>query len=127
MNTETTPSRAMNAVMTKDRAAWLDCFAEGAVLRDPVGGSPLDPQGEGLVGKEALARFWDAAIAPARHVNMTVRKEYASGSSVARVAHVEIDLGHDRPVEYEGVFVYDLDAQGRIAHLHGYYRSPFGA
>lgn len=119
-----TPTRAMNAVMNKDRAGWLACFAEGAVLRDPVGGSPLDPEGTGLVGHAALGRFWDAVVGPARGVRFEVREEHVSGRSVARVATVEIDLGQAHPIRYDGVFVYDLDHTGHIEHLAGYFEPP---
>ncbi len=119
-----TPGRAMNAVMNKDRAGWLACFSDEAVLRDPVGGSPLDPNGQGLVGKEALARFWDAIVAPAGAVRFDVREEHASGASVARVATVEIDLSADRTIRYDGVFVYDMNDAGLIKHLHGYFQPP---
>jgi steroid Delta-isomerase len=118
------PSRAMNAVMNKDRAGWLACFADDAILRDPVGGSPVDPDAKGLVGKEALGRFWDAVVDRGPPVRFHVRSEYTSGASVARVATVEVDLGPEQKISYEGVFVYDMDASGRIAHLHGYFEWP---
>lgn len=41
---------AMNAVSAGDRVAWLACYADDAVLHDPVGGSPLDPEGSGVRG-----------------------------------------------------------------------------
>jgi steroid delta-isomerase len=114
----------MNAVMNKDRSGWLACFADRAVLRDPVGGSPLDPEGKGLVGLDALGRFWDAVVAPAGAVRFDVREEHCSGASVARVAPVEIELGPARTLRYDGVFVYDLDSDGKIARLSGYFEPP---
>lgn len=118
------PSLAMNAIMNKDRAAWLACFTDDAVLRDPVGGSPLDPEAKGLVGKDALGRFWDAVVEPAGGFHFHVRDEFVSGTSVARVATVEIERGPGRTLKYDGVFVYDMDGSGRIAHLHGYFEWP---
>ncbi len=118
------PNRAMNAVMNKDRAGWLNCFSQDAVLRDPVGGSPLDPDGKGLVGRAELARFWDAVVAPAGAVRFRVREEHRSGASVARVATVEIDLAEEHTISYDGVFVYDMNAAGRIQRLCGYFEPP---
>ncbi len=114
----------MNAVMNKDRAGWLSCFSPDAVLRDPVGGSPLDPKGEGLVGQAALARFWDAIVAPVSAVRFKVREEHHSGASVARVATVEIDGSPSHTISYDGVFVYDLNSLGQIERLSGYFQLP---
>ena len=35
----------MRNVSAKNRSAWLELFAEAAVLQDPVGVSPFDPAG----------------------------------------------------------------------------------
>ena len=121
-----TPSRAMNAVMNKDRAGWLSCFTENARVRDPVGGSPLDPEGKGLVGKEALGQFWDLMVSPAGAVRFDVKEEYISGRSVARVGTVRIEREPEAAITYGGVFIYDLDVSGRIEHLHGYFQMPVG-
>lgn len=114
----------MTAVTQKDRTAWLQCFTEDAVLRDPVGGSPLDPEGQGITGHDGLKRFWDTIVAPAQGVQFDVREEYISGSSVARVATVTIDMGPNQTLEYGGVFIYDLAADGRIEELRGYFQFP---
>ena len=119
----TSPSRAMDAVMRKDRQAWLDCFTVDAILQDPVGGSPVDPEGRGLVGHDAIAGFWDAMIAPSGAVRFDVREEHRSGASVARVATVRVEMGR-QALSYDGVFVYDLADDGRIRHLRGYFQLP---
>jgi len=114
----------MQAVMNKDRAAWLACFAPDALVRDPVGGSPLDPEGKGLRGHDAIAKLWDGLVAPLAAVRFEVREEHASGNAIARVATVHLTLPGGATVEYPGVFVYDLDEQQRIAELRGYFQLP---
>ena len=47
----------------KDKAKWLNLFAEDAVVQDPIGVSPLDPSGEGHKGLEAIEAFYDNIIA----------------------------------------------------------------
>ena len=43
-----------------DGAAWLELFAEDAVVQDPYGPSPMDPSGEGHRGKAKIkARIRD--------------------------------------------------------------------
>jgi steroid Delta-isomerase len=46
--------RAMNS---REREAWLDCFADDAVQEDPVGTPPNE-------GREAIGRFFDANEIP---------------------------------------------------------------
>ncbi len=116
--------RAMQAVMAKDREAWLDCFSADALLRDPVGGSPLDPEATGLRGREGLGRFWDQIVAPLESVAFEVREAYTSGDAIAKVATVRLKLPTGASTSYGGVFVYDVDAQGLIAELRGYFTLP---
>lgn len=118
------PALAMQAVMEGDRAAWLRCFAEDALLRDPVGGSPLDPKGAGLRGHDALGAFWDAVVAPAKSVEFAVAQSFPSGNAVAKVASVKIRFPNDSTIEYDGVFAYELDVDGRIQALSGYFSIP---
>ncbi len=119
-----TPGRAMQAVTNKDKVAWLECFAPDAWVRDPVGGSPLDPRGEGFRGREAIGKLWDGLIAPLQSVRFEVREEHPSGNAIARVATVQLTLPTGATVEYPGVFVYDLDEQQRISELRGYFELP---
>ncbi|MGH1347058.1 MAG: nuclear transport factor 2 family protein [Nannocystales bacterium] len=119
-----TPERAMQSVMRMDKDAWLDCFSPTAWVRDPVGGSPLDPEAKGFRGRAEIGKLWDALVAPLRAVKFEVREEHASGRSVARVATVSLTLSDDTLIEYPGVFVYDLDEQHRIEALRGYFELP---
>ena len=95
----------MKAVTNKDKAAWLECFAPDAWVRDPVGGSPLDPRAEGFRGHEAIAKLWDGLIAPLKSVRFEVREEHPSGNAIARVATVQLTLptgGFSRPAVCPG-------------------------
>lgn len=89
---------AMAAVSAGDRDTWLGLYDDDAVLEDPVGGSPLDPEGRGLRGKDALAGFWDLVVGPndfefeinGTHtggaeaaIAATVRGTYANGATVS--------------------------------------------
>jgi len=58
--------RSRAAVHARDRDGWLDLFADDALVQDPIGPSPSDPEGKGHYGKEAIAAFYDNVIAPAR-------------------------------------------------------------
>ena len=58
--------RSMDAVHRKDKQAWVDNFADDAIVEDPIGPSILDPSGAGQRGKAAIAAFWDKLIGPNR-------------------------------------------------------------
>jgi steroid delta-isomerase len=111
---------AMNAVTTGDRASWLSCYADDAVLHDPVGGSPLDPDGSGLRGRDALDRFWQQAVAPNR-IRFDVTAVHAAGSEAAVVATVTTRFPQGVVASYDGVFVYTVDDDERIVSLRAYW------
>jgi steroid delta-isomerase len=111
---------AMRAVADGDREAWLACYAEDAVLYDPVGGSPVDPHGTGLRGHVALGRFWDLLVAP-NEVHFTVSAMHPGGTEAAVVATVTSRAPGRSAISYDGVFVYRLADDGRIAAMRGYW------
>jgi steroid delta-isomerase len=110
----------MTAVTEGDRAAWLAAYSDSAVLRDPVGGSPLDPDADGLRGRAALEQFWDLTIAP-NDVGFAISAVHPSGREAAVVASVEIGFANGAQVDYDGVFVYAVDDDGRIASVRSYF------
>ena len=111
---------AMDAVAAGDRDAWLSCYADDAVLHDPVGGSPLDPQGAGLRGRDALEQFWQLAVAP-NQVRFDIAAVHAAGAEAAVVATVTTRFAHGAVAGYDGVFVYTIDDDRRIVSLRGYW------
>jgi ketosteroid isomerase-like protein len=112
--------RSMEAVHRKDRQAWLDNFAEDAVVEDPVGRSPFDPDGKGHRGKAAIAAFWDRVIGPNR-VLMDVRQSYAGGDEVANVGTITAVLPNGAATQVEGVFVYRVGAGGKLVSLRAFW------
>ena len=49
--------------VAKDKKNWLALFDENAIVQDPIGKSPLDPEGHGHKGIAAIERFYDTVIA----------------------------------------------------------------
>ncbi|BEL03864.1 nuclear transport factor 2 family protein [Actinoplanes sichuanensis] len=111
---------AMAAVTAGDRDAWLACYADDAVLHDPVGGSPLDPAGDGIRGHGGLGRFWEQAVAP-QQIRFDVAAVHATGSEAAVIATVTTRFPHGLVTTYDGVFVYRVGADGRITSMRGYW------
>jgi steroid delta-isomerase len=110
----------MEAVSAGDRDAWLSLFASDATLHDPVGGSPLDPEGEGISGRPALERFWDLTVAP-NTIAFQVRESHPAGPAAALLATVSITTAAGTEIEYDGVFVYELDADNKVTVLRAYW------
>ena len=112
--------RSMDAVHRKDKQAWLENFAEDAVVEDPVGASPLDPDGKGHRGKQAIAAFWDRQIAPSR-ILFHIERSYAAGSEVANVGTITIVLPGGAVSLVEGVFSYRVDDAGKVTALRAFW------
>ena len=112
--------RSMEAVHRKDKQAWLDNFADDAVLEDPVGPSGFDPEGRGHRGRDAIAAFWDRWIAPNR-VLFDVRESYAGGSEVANVGSITTVLPNGAAMVVNGVFTYRVNAAGKVVAVRAFW------
>lgn len=112
--------RSADAVHKKDRAAWLDNFADDAVVEDPVGISALDPSGKGHRGKEAIGKFWDTVIGPNK-VMMNIRESYAAGDECANVGAITAVLPGGMVSIAEGVFLYRVNAAGKLVSLRAFW------
>lgn len=113
-------ARHVDAVQTKDRAAFLANFAEDAVVEDPVGPSPLDPAGRGHRGHAAIGAFWDAIIGPGA-VRFAIERAIVCGDEIANVGTIYNRLPDGREIGAEGVFVYRVDAHGKLVSLKAYW------
>jgi ketosteroid isomerase-like protein len=113
-------ARSREAVLAKDRAAWLALFADDALIEDPIGVSPIDPTGRGIAGLEAIARFWDEQIAP-RSYTLEVHASYAAGLEVANHMTLRFEVGRSLRGEVTGVFTYRVREDGKIVSLRGYW------
>ena len=112
--------RSMDAVHRQDKAAWLENFADDAVLEDPIGPSYMDPTGKGHRGRTAIEAFWDRQIAPNR-VIFHIRHSYAAGSEVANVGTITVVLPNGVVSVVEGVFTYRVDEAGKVLALRAYW------
>lgn len=115
--------RSMDAVHRKDKQAWVDNFADDAIVEDPIGPSILDPSGAGHRGKAAIAAFWDKLIGPNR-VFFDLRESYAGGLECANVGSVNTVLPNGAVMIVNGVFTYRVDEAGRVVALRAYWEVP---
>jgi len=110
----------MAAVEAGDRDGWLALFTDDAVVEDPIGPSPLDPDGAGRRGKAAIAAFWDEIISIG-DVRFTLRESYACGDECANVGRITTTLPDGNRSVVEGVYTYRVDGDGRIVALRAFW------
>jgi hypothetical protein len=111
-------------VHSKNREGWLGLYAEDAIIEDPIGVSPIDPEGKGHRGPAAREAFWDNFIAPA-NINIDILDSYAAGMEVANhvVISVGVDLGEGKALQQKvhGVITYKVNEEGKLLSLRAYW------
>jgi steroid Delta-isomerase len=112
--------RSRDAVMARDKQAWLDNFADDAVVEDPIGPSHFDPEGKGHRGKEAISAFWDKAIAPTDKIEFKFVDSFRCGNEEANVGAIVITMGGHQ-ITTEGVFTYRANDEGKPVALRAYW------
>ena len=113
-------SASQAAVRAKDKAAWLDLFAADGWVEDPVGPSGFDPEGEGHHGRDAIAAFWDMAIAKTDSIEFLFDDSFACGSEVVFTGKIRSVIG-GMQIDAEGVFTYRVDPEGKIQALRAFW------
>jgi steroid delta-isomerase len=114
--------RSRAAVHAKDRDGWLDLFADDAIVQDPIGPSPFDPEGQGHRGKEAIAAFYDTVIAPSAAITFAIERSYLCGAEVADVGIIRTTLaGGTHEAIVHGVYTYRTNGAGKLASLRAFW------
>jgi steroid Delta-isomerase len=102
------------------KAAWLELYAEDAILEDPVGISPLDPSGLGHRGREAMSRFWDLVMGPGK-MRYAIRESYPCGDECANVWTLTNTLPGNVHVTVDLVSIYKVNALGKLTAMRAYW------
>jgi steroid Delta-isomerase len=112
--------RSREAVMARDKEAWLAVFADDAIVEDPIGPSAFDPEGKGHRGRDAISAFWDKVIAKTTRIEFVFRDTYQCGDEEANVGRILITRG-DYQITAEGVFTYKANDEGQLVALRAYW------
>ncbi|HZU48803.1 MAG TPA: nuclear transport factor 2 family protein [Mycobacterium sp.] len=112
--------RSREAVQAKDKQAWLEVFADDAIVEDPIGPSAFDPEGKGHRGRDAISAFWDKAIAPTDKIEFNFRDTFQCGNEEANVGNIVITMGGHQ-ITAEGVFTYKANGDGKLVALRAYW------
>jgi steroid delta-isomerase len=114
--------RSQAAVKAKDREAWLSLWAPDAIVQDPVGPSPFDPDGTGHRGHEAIAAFYDKVIAPNDLITFEIENSYLCGDEVADVGVIRTVLpGGTHVAVVHGVYTYRSNGAGQLIALRAFW------
>ncbi len=111
--------RSREAAMARNKEAWLDLFADDAIVEDPIGPSHFDPEGKGHRGRDEISAFWDKAIAPNK-LEFNFVDTFGCGNEEANVGTIVITTGGYQ-VTTEGVFTYRVNDEGKLVALRAYW------
>jgi steroid Delta-isomerase len=112
--------RSREAVIARDKEAWLDVFADDAVVEDPIGPSAFAPEGKGHRGRVAISAFWDNVIAPTDKLEFNYHTAYQCGDEEANVGTIVTTMGGHQ-MTTEGVFTYKVNDEGKLVALRAYW------
>jgi len=107
-------------VHAKDREGWLSLWDEDGLIEDPVGKSPLDPDGKGHRGFDEIARFFDQVIAPS-DLRFTIRQSFAAGDECANVGTITARTKDGVVTRTELVIVYRVNDVGKLVSLRAFW------
>lgn len=107
-------------VQAGDKEAWLALMAEDVLFEDPIGVGPTNPTGEGVRGREALGKFFDANIAP-NTIRIETHESFAAGSESAHRMTLRTSFPNGVVMTVHGIFTYAVDEGGLLTNLRGYW------
>jgi ketosteroid isomerase-like protein len=106
--------------MARDKESWLALFDPDAIVRDPVGKSPHDPEGQGFHGLERISAFWDMMIAPLDMIAIP-HKRIPTGPNVVAVIMTAANKVNGIKAYVEMVAVYTVNDAGKLISLNVYW------
>ena len=101
--------------VAKDKQNWLDLFAEDAIVQDPIGKSPLDPDGNGHKGKGAIEKFYDTVIANG-NIEFNILESIPCADECANFAEIKNIIGNEK-IETKMIVIYRVNSDDKILSL----------
>jgi steroid delta-isomerase len=112
---------SLEAVKAGKREEWLDLFDDGSIVEDPVGPSPLDPEGKGHRGRDAIGRFYDAGIAGLKAFDYKIDRTCLCGDEAAMLVTFAITLADNQMMTIDAINIYRRAANGKLAALRSFH------
>ncbi|MEK9650203.1 MAG: nuclear transport factor 2 family protein [Gammaproteobacteria bacterium] len=103
----------------KNKDAWLDLFAEDAVVQDPIGISPLDESGNGHKGKKAIAAFYDKTIADS-NITFDIIESIPCGEECANFVEISNNI-NGALLTTKMIVIYRVNSDDKIVSLRAFW------
>ena len=105
--------------VAKDKESWLALFDDNALVQDPIGKSPLDPEGNGHKGIAAIEKFYDTVIANG-NIEFTIVESIPCGNECANYAQIANLVG-DIKIETKMIVIYRINSNNKIESLRAFW------
>ena len=105
--------------VAKDKENWLALFAKDALVQDPIGKSPLDPEGNGHKGIAAIEKFYDTVIANG-NIEFTIIESIPCANECANYAQI-VNLVGDIKIETKMIVIYRINSNDKIESLRAFW------
>ena len=105
--------------VAKDKKNWLSLFADDAIVQDPIGVSPLDPEGEGHKGIEAIEKFYDTVIANG-NIEFNILESIPCANECANYAQI-VNVVGDVKIETKMIVIYCINLSNKIQSLRAFW------
>ena len=105
--------------VAKDKKNWLALFDENAIVQDPIGKSPLDPEGHGHKGIAAIERFYDTVIANG-DMEFNILESIPCAEECANFAEI-INIVGDVKIETKMIVIYRVNSSDKIVSLRAFW------
>ena len=105
--------------VAKDKQSWLALFDQDALVQDPIGKSPLDPEGNGHKGLLAIEKFYDTVIANG-NIEFTILESIPCADECANYAQI-VNLVGDVRIETKMIVIYCINSNDKIESLRAFW------
>ena len=105
--------------VAKDKKNWLSLFADDAIVQDPIGVSPLDPEGQGHKGIEAIEKFYDTVIANG-NIQFNILESIPCANECANYAQI-VNVVGDVKIETKMIVIYCINSRNKIQSLRAFW------
>jgi steroid delta-isomerase len=105
--------------VAKDKKNWLALFDENAIVQDPIGKSPLDPEGHGHKGIAAIERFYDTVIANG-DIEFNILESIPCAEECANFAEI-INIVGGVKIETKMIVIYRVNSSDKILSLRAFW------
>ena len=105
--------------VAKDKEKWLALFDQDAIVQDPIGKSPLNPEGNGHKGLDAIEKFYDPVIANG-NIEFTILESIPCADECANYAQI-VNLVGDVKIETKMIVIYRINSNDKIESLRAFW------